>query len=366
MTELDKKIIEEREIHGLTNKEIAEKYNLPKSYVAHRFQKSFREASERAIEKEKEYMNFGDEVEKLLPQSNSYNHLCSLLGLRGVDGYYKKIKKIIEERGLSTEHFGTIPVPRSGHGRNKFTKMTDEEYFIDNHIRSGKCTIQRLIDNGYKKYKCETCGLTEWMGNDISLQIHHINGKHDDNRLENLQILCPNCHSQTDTYAKNNCITKPKPSKETVKTEPKRKLNITGDEIIQALQELGSYESAGRKYKVSGNTIKKACKRLGIENEAQQYIISRKHKNGVYPKTNRKWVKKGKESKFVLIKEIEGYLNDGWEIGKYTESPFDYESIWKDWENGMRTSEIMRKYHCGQSTIKKIVKQYTTKNKLLK
>lgn len=58
----------------------------------------------------------------------------------------------------------------------------------------------RLLKEGIKEYKCEKCGLTEWLGQPISLQLHHINGIHNDNRLENLQLLCPNCHSQTDTF----------------------------------------------------------------------------------------------------------------------------------------------------------------------
>ena len=55
----------------------------------------------------------------------------------------------------------------------------------------------RLFNEGVKEYKCEKCGISEWNGKHITLEIHHINGNHNDNRLENLQILCPNCHSQT-------------------------------------------------------------------------------------------------------------------------------------------------------------------------
>ena len=51
---------------------------------------------------------------------------------------------------------------------------------------------------------CECCGLKKWNGKQIKLQLHHINGDNTDNRLENLQLLCPNCHSLTDTYCGNN------------------------------------------------------------------------------------------------------------------------------------------------------------------
>lgn len=68
--------------------------------------------------------------------------------------------------------------------------------------------LKRLVENGYKKYKCENaeCGVVDWHSKEIKLQPHHINGKHDDNRLENLQILCSNCHSQTENYDRHNYI----------------------------------------------------------------------------------------------------------------------------------------------------------------
>ena len=58
----------------------------------------------------------------------------------------------------------------------------------------------RLVKEGLKEYKCECCGISEWNGKSITLQLHHINGIHNDNRLSNLQLLCPNCHSQTENF----------------------------------------------------------------------------------------------------------------------------------------------------------------------
>ena len=63
----------------------------------------------------------------------------------------------------------------------------------------------RLFQDNLKEKKCERCGNTEWLGHKIPLEIHHINGDNRDNRLENLSILCPNCHALTDSYrGKNN------------------------------------------------------------------------------------------------------------------------------------------------------------------
>jgi 5-methylcytosine-specific restriction endonuclease McrA len=62
----------------------------------------------------------------------------------------------------------------------------------------------RLVNNGLKQQSCEICGLDEWRDQPLSLQLHHVNGDGLDNRLENLQILCPNCHSQTDNWGGRN------------------------------------------------------------------------------------------------------------------------------------------------------------------
>jgi hypothetical protein len=58
----------------------------------------------------------------------------------------------------------------------------------------------RLIAEGLKENRCEICGITEWRGEPLSMELHHINGAGVDNRLENLQLLCGNCHSQTDNW----------------------------------------------------------------------------------------------------------------------------------------------------------------------
>jgi hypothetical protein len=63
---------------------------------------------------------------------------------------------------------------------------------------------RRLLRLGLKQDRCEICGLSEWRGAPLSLALHHVNGDGHDNRLENLQILCPNCHSQTDNFAGRN------------------------------------------------------------------------------------------------------------------------------------------------------------------
>jgi 5-methylcytosine-specific restriction endonuclease McrA len=63
---------------------------------------------------------------------------------------------------------------------------------------------RRLLESGALKDECSICGIREWQGKPLSLQIDHINGERLDYRLENLRILCPNCHSQTETFGGRN------------------------------------------------------------------------------------------------------------------------------------------------------------------
>jgi len=62
----------------------------------------------------------------------------------------------------------------------------------------------RLIGDGILAEVCARCGISEWLGKPLSMHLHHINGIKTDNRLENLQLICPHCHCQTDNYAGRN------------------------------------------------------------------------------------------------------------------------------------------------------------------
>lgn len=92
---------------------------------------------------------------------------------------------------------------QGGKGIKDPSRIDALEYAQKDWTSSHKIKI-RLIEDGYKEEVCENCGETEWMNKPIPLELHHINGDRFDNRLENLQILCPNCHAQTSNYSGKN------------------------------------------------------------------------------------------------------------------------------------------------------------------
>lgn len=87
---------------------------------------------------------------------------------------------------------------------NKITKEEFAEKYLKEGIGFQTRIKDRLLAFGLKENKCEICGLSEWQGKPLVIQVHHINGNRNDNRLENLQMLCPNCHSQTENYQSKN------------------------------------------------------------------------------------------------------------------------------------------------------------------
>ena len=78
------------------------------------------------------------------------------------------------------------------------------EVFAANTHRNRGQLKARLLKQGLKENRCQRCGISEWRGAPLSLALHHVNGDRMDNRVENLELLCPNCHSQTETFAGRN------------------------------------------------------------------------------------------------------------------------------------------------------------------
>lgn len=140
---------------------------------------------------------------KFVNESFTYADVCRKLGWKPDSGNYRVVKRYIKDLNLDISHF-TRQATNICNRLNKNKEKNVEEYLTtDSHIKSDRLKW-KLISSGLKQYKCEKCGSTHWNGGQINLQLHHINGNCTDNRLENLQILCPNCHSQTNNFCGAN------------------------------------------------------------------------------------------------------------------------------------------------------------------
>jgi 5-methylcytosine-specific restriction endonuclease McrA len=83
-----------------------------------------------------------------------------------------------------------------------------EQLLVIRQDAGGRWNLRRrLLADGLKAPRCERCGIEDWLGEPLTLALHHINGHNRDNRLENLQLLCPNCHSQTENFGGRNAGT---------------------------------------------------------------------------------------------------------------------------------------------------------------
>lgn len=126
-------------------------------------------------------------------QSNSFADVARFLGLRISGGSFRVLKKYIEKLQISTEHFHFVPHP----------KQTTETILVENSSYLSSSNLkERLLKEDLLINHCYECGILEWTGKKLSLHLDHINGVRNDNRLENLRLLCPNCHSLTPTYCK--------------------------------------------------------------------------------------------------------------------------------------------------------------------
>lgn len=110
------------------------------------------------------------------------------------------MKKRLQELDIDISHF-----KGKAHGTSDVKKYSLDEILVRNSIYSNRRALKkRLIEEKLREYKCDICGISEWQGKSLSLQLDYINGVNNDNRVENLRFLCPNCHSQTETFSGRN------------------------------------------------------------------------------------------------------------------------------------------------------------------
>jgi heterodisulfide reductase subunit B len=146
-------------------------------------------------------------LEEAVKDCYSFAELARRLGLSPEGSNPKTLKKKLELFNVDYSHF-------TGQGWNvglKFKprkrKKIEDIMTNDSSYQSYKL-LTRMINEGIRERRCECCGRTEWNNKEIPLQLHHIDGNRHNNTPENVQILCPNCHAQTDNFCgRKNRIT---------------------------------------------------------------------------------------------------------------------------------------------------------------
>lgn len=188
--------------------------------------------------------------------------LCNKIGIKNIGGNtYREIKRIAAENNIDLK----FTFKKQWNNKNNFKGKKFDEILIEHSpIKNNNHLKEKLLKSGLKERRCENpeCGLTEWHGKQIPLQLHHINGIRDDNRLENLQILCPNCHALTDNFGGKNAN----------RSEYQRKKEINNKlvrcpierDLLEILIYEKSFAEIGRMYNVSDTAIRKWCKKYNL------------------------------------------------------------------------------------------------------
>lgn len=111
-----------------------------------------------------------------------------------------KFKKLAIEYGCYYPNRGGKGIKKPNHLKLLTEDILNGKY---PNYQTNKLKI-RLIEEGYKENRCEECNITKWNEKYLEMQLHHIDGNNKNHKLENLRILCPNCHSQTDNFCGKN------------------------------------------------------------------------------------------------------------------------------------------------------------------
>lgn len=144
-----------------------------------------------------------EQFAELLKKSSTISEVLFKLGytVKGNSWGYSQVKRRMDDLNLDYSIFkGKSAVIKT----NKLNNVKKEDILKENCKHQRTVLRRYVIKNNLIPYKCAICGCTEWQGKTLSLELDHINGINNDNRLENLRFLCPNCHSQTSTYGSRN------------------------------------------------------------------------------------------------------------------------------------------------------------------
>lgn len=215
-----------------------------------------------------------NQIEKLLLESDSLKDFIIKLGYKSAQSYiYKKVKKHLTQIGVVV-NFEDFKYSNRINKREASAKLDDEmfqrETKFSNQMKS------RIIKKNLLLYKCECCNNNgTWNGKELTLHLDHKNGNRTDNRLENFRFLCPNCHTQTGTYAGRNIKKKnpkthlcdcgkriwytSKKCKSCQDINQRKETRPAYDVLLIDIKQIG-YKATGKKYNVTDSAIRKWIK----------------------------------------------------------------------------------------------------------
>jgi hypothetical protein len=147
------------------------------------------------------------DLRKIVQEADSFSDVLRELGLKTFCGNFKTLKRHLNLQKISTDHFRRIN-KRSG----KVFKTDLNKILVKNSNYVNTTRLKhRLLKSGFLKNVCEICGIKdEWQGQPLKMILDHINGDHQDHRIENLRMVCPNCNSQLSTNCGKNIKIKKK------------------------------------------------------------------------------------------------------------------------------------------------------------
>lgn len=220
-------------------------------------------------------------LEQIVKTSKSMAELVKKLGYKTTHGKnYETVQKRLEKFNISTEHFIQIKSNKT---------FTEEEVFCENSLAKQQ-TVRRLyLKQKDVEYKCAICGtLPAWNGQPLALQLDHIDGDNTNHSLDNIRWLCPNCHSQTRTFAGKNvkkerqyhyCVDCGKEiSKDAIRciqcdgifrTKPPPVNKDTLEQLLQVHQ--GNFAVVAKLFNVADNTVRKWCKKYELPSNSSAY-----------------------------------------------------------------------------------------------
>jgi 5-methylcytosine-specific restriction endonuclease McrA len=148
----------------------------------------------------KNYPN--DKFIEIFNNSNSISQIIRAFRLNVCGAQYKAVQEKCKLLNLDISKFDKTKWLSSAH---QAAGIPLSQILVQNSTYTSLFRLKKRILKELKiEYKCEVCGLKDWLDKPISLQLDHKNGINNDHRLENLRFICPNCHSQSSTYAGRN------------------------------------------------------------------------------------------------------------------------------------------------------------------